>query len=208
MTVCDISALVIMTAIISFLGFIVEDAWMLIKYGYIDNRNMYLPFLLGYGLLVVGMFVVFGVPDSPRFFGMVFDDCSPALCHAVYFLISFAVVSLGEIALGIFVEKVFGFEYWNYSDIPLHFTKYTSVPTSIGFALLITTFMGGFFEPIFSAVQRMPTIASNVIASILAAALLVDFFASFAVMFRNRSLNTRWRREISLNRKEERKNRV
>lgn len=208
MTVYDISALIIMTAIISFLGFVVEDTWMLIKYGYIDNRNMTLPFLLGYGLLVVGMFVVFGVPDSPRLFGLHFDSCNGAVCHAVYFLISFAVVSLGEIALGVFVEKVFGFEYWNYSDIPLHFTKYTSVPTSIGFALLITTFMGGFFEPIYTAIQRIPTTASNVTAAILAAALIVDFFASFGKMFRNRSLNTRWRKEITLSRKEERKNRV
>lgn len=208
MTVYDISALIIMTAIISFLGFVVEDTWMLVKYGYIDNRNMALPFLLGYGLLVVGMFVVFGVPDSPCLFGLHFDSCNGAVCHAVYFLISFAVVSLGEIALGVFVEKVFGFEYWNYSDIPLHFTKYTSVPTSIGFALLITTFMGGFFEPIYTVLQRIPTTASNVTAAILAAALIADFFVSFGKMFRNRSLNTRWRKEITLGRKEERKNRV
>lgn len=208
MDACDCSALIIMTAIISFLGFVVEDTWMLLKYGYIDNRNMTLPFLLGYGLVVVGMFVLFGVPDSPRLFGLSFEGCDSATCCAVYFLISFFVVSLGEIALGLFVERFFGFEYWNYSDIPLHFTKYTSVPTSAGFALLITIFMGGFFEPIFSAVRRISTAASNIAAAVLAAMLIVDFFASFAVMFRKRGLNPKWKKEITLSRKEERKDRV
>lgn len=46
----------IMAALISFLGFIVENVWLAATKGYINNRNMNAPFLLGYGLLVISLF--------------------------------------------------------------------------------------------------------------------------------------------------------
>ena len=47
---------IIMVIIISFFGFVFEDLWMLFRYSLIDTRNMYLPFLLGYGLFVVDIY--------------------------------------------------------------------------------------------------------------------------------------------------------
>ena len=49
----NIYAIGIMTAIVSFLGFVVENIWLAISKGYINNRNMNTPFLLGYGLLIM-----------------------------------------------------------------------------------------------------------------------------------------------------------
>lgn len=43
-------------------------------------------------------------------------------------------VSVGEVLLGTIVERLCGIEYWNYASLPMHVTKYTSVPTSAGFA--------------------------------------------------------------------------
>ena len=55
---------IIICIIISFIGYWFEDIWMLIRYGILDNRNMYLPFLLGYGLLVVCIYYIFGTPKK------------------------------------------------------------------------------------------------------------------------------------------------
>ena len=58
----DIYSLGIMVAVISFLGFSLENLWLSLTKGFIDNRNMNAPFLMGYGLLVVGMYLLLGTP--------------------------------------------------------------------------------------------------------------------------------------------------
>lgn len=55
---------IIMVIIIAFIGFCFEDLWMLFRYSVIDNRNMYLPFLLGYGLFVVLIYYLIGTPKK------------------------------------------------------------------------------------------------------------------------------------------------
>ena len=50
-----VGPLMIMIAIISFLGFLLENAWLAIRKGFIDNRNMFAPFLVGYGLAVADL---------------------------------------------------------------------------------------------------------------------------------------------------------
>ena len=84
-----------MAALVSLLGFLTENTWMLVRSGFIDNRNMNLPFLLGYGLAVVGMYLLIGTPKKGHF--------------VLYFTLVFLFVSLGEILLGFTVEKVCGF---------------------------------------------------------------------------------------------------
>ena len=67
----DIYSLGIMVAVISFLGFSLENLWLSLTKGFIDNRNMNAPFLMGYGLLVVGMYLLLGTPEiwhSQRWF--------------------------------------------------------------------------------------------------------------------------------------------
>lgn len=58
----------IMAAVVSFLGFVVENIWLAMTKGYINNRNMNAPFLLGYGLLILFMYAVFGTPAALRMF--------------------------------------------------------------------------------------------------------------------------------------------
>lgn len=60
----DIYSLGIMVAVISFLGFSLENLWLSLTKGFIDNRNMNAPFLMGYGLLVVGMYLLLGTPEN------------------------------------------------------------------------------------------------------------------------------------------------
>ena len=55
-----ILALCMIAAVISFLGFIVENVWLTATKGYIDNRNMCFPFLLGYGIAILLIFIILG----------------------------------------------------------------------------------------------------------------------------------------------------
>lgn len=42
----------IIIIICSFIGWIIENLWIMLRFGYFDNRNMFLPFLLGYGMAI------------------------------------------------------------------------------------------------------------------------------------------------------------
>ena len=89
------------------------------------------------------MYAVFGTPAALRMFA---KEKVRWKRYLVYFLCSFAVVCVGEIVLGIVVEALCHIEYWNYSNIPMHITKYTSIPTSTAFAAMITILMGNVFR--------------------------------------------------------------
>lgn len=189
----DIYSFIIMIAVISFLGFILENVWLAFTKGYIDNRNMSTPFLLGYGLLVVAIYIVLGTPQNFILSGRLFVKKCKIIKYIAYFLIAMVIVSVGELLLGIFVEKFFGFEYWNYCRIPFHITKYTSIPTSIGFALVILFFMGVCFNPIIMSINKIKKSFKIVLCIPLATIMTVDFFKSFYKMYKTKRLNEIWR---------------
>ena len=178
----------IMVMIISFLGFIVEELWMIFRYSTIDNRNMFFPFLLGYGLFVVTLYYVVGLPKK-IFNKYKFDKPTNIL---VYIMICFILVSIGEILLGFFVEKTGHFYYWNYSSIPLHFTRYTSVPTSLGFALIITLFMNYAYTPLLKTIRKNDKKISVFLIILIMGILIMDFNVSFKNMYNNNGKNDVW----------------
>ncbi len=186
----DIYSLTLAAAVISFLGFALENIWLALRKGYMDNRNMTLPFLLGYGLLVTGIYAVIGTPEDLHL--IIPPKISMRTQYIIYFLLSAVIVSIGEILLGKTVERLFGFEYWNYESLPLHITKYTSVPTSIGFALIITIFMGRCFPKLMELIVSIDADTVQITAVLLASAMSADFIYSFAKMYKTRSLNVRY----------------
>ncbi|MCI5751633.1 MAG: putative ABC transporter permease [Oscillospiraceae bacterium] len=186
----DIYSLALAAGVISFLGFVLENIWLACRKGYMDNRNMTLPFLLGYGMLVDGIYLLIGTPEELHINAA--PNASLTTRYIVYFLSAAVIVSVGEIALGTAVEKIFGFEYWNYESLPMHITKYTSIPTSLGFAFIITFFMGKCFTPIMSLVGTLEQHDLRTTAVVLTAAMVSDFVISFAKMYKTRSLNIRW----------------
>ena len=177
-----------MVIIISFIGFNIENMWMLYRHLIIDNRNMFLPFLLGYGLFIVVLYYLIGTPKdlANR------HEIDVKSSYLMYLVICFTLVSIGEILLGTFVEKTGHFYYWNYSSIPLHMTRYTSIPTSIGFAIIITLFMNYIYEPLNNHVKKISKklpISLVVLAFIV---LLLDMNISFKNMYMNKGNNTIW----------------
>lgn len=180
----------IMAAVVSFLGFLVENIWLAMTKGYINNRNMNAPFLLGYGLLILFMYFVFGTPASLR---LVANPRRKWKRYALYFLCAFAVVCIGEIALGIAVEKMCHIEYWNYSNIPMHITKYTSVPTSTAFAALITILMGKIFPMLMGWISRLNAEWTKMICIVLWIIMLSDFLVSFYHMIKAKNFYLKWK---------------
>ncbi len=185
--------LLFLAVIISFLGYITENLWLLITKGYMDNRNMILPFLSGYGILVICFYLLFGTPAEMRI------DISENIFidHTVYFLLAVFTVSIGEILLGLFAEKFLGIIYWDYSWIPFHLTRYTSLPTSLGFAGMIILFMEHCFTPIMDRISLLPDALLNPIAVLMFTAICIDTLHGFYVMHKIHDSYSLWRIDLS-----------
>lgn len=192
----DIYALAIMSAVISFLGFLLENVWLAFTKKFVDNRNMSAPFLLGYGLLVTAIYIVIGTPQS-FIFSNLLKTKSKIIKYIIYFIIAMLIVSTGEILLGLFIKRFFGFDYWNYSSLPMHITKYTSLPTSIGFALVILFFMGVCFNPILAVIVKIRSSFRKILGISLSLVMITDFIKSFCKMYKTQSLNVKWRLYIT-----------
>ncbi|MBO4396367.1 MAG: putative ABC transporter permease [Eubacterium sp.] len=159
----------LMIILCSLLGFVVENLWNYFTNGYADNRDMFLPFLIGYGIAILLVYLFFGTPTKRTL--------------PLYFLKVFIFSSVAEIALGYTVEAICGFRYWDYTPLPLHFTPYTSLFTSLGFALIISLFMNVHFKAFMSLFKNWVTHKSvRIISSVIIILMGVDWLASFIRM--------------------------
>ncbi len=185
-------ALCMIAAIVSFLGFVVENIWLAFTQGCINNRSMIFPFLVGYGIAIVLIYLILGTPNHPRLLGKKLALNSELKRILFYLGAVMICVSLGEILLGTLVEKVCGFEWWNYTWIPLHITKYTSIPTSFAFGLIITTFMKFCFEPLMTYFEGWNETVLKVTAITLLVIMLGDFAYAAYTMFKKKGTVIRW----------------
>ena len=188
-------AYLLTVTIISFLGYCVENIWLAVTQQYINNRNMYLPFLLGYGLAVVGIYFTFGTPKI----WLKRKPTNKYTAYLGYFILMIILVSIGEILLGKTVEYFCEITYWNYEKLPFHLTKYTSLPTSIGFAGIIEFFMEYLMEPILNKVQQLPKTTLQILAVGFFILLMGDFLISFRSMYLNKKPNYLWKYDITQN---------
>lgn len=195
MLIQEIYALCIIIMIVSFLGFVVENLWVACTKGYMDNRGMFLPFLLGYGLAVAAIYMVYGTPDKLWFLGNVWNIHNATISKLLYFLIVVACICIGEMLLGLIVEKVCHFSWWNYSRIPLHITQYTSIPTSVAFSILITTFMDVFFQPVFRYFCSTENKICLVSGFALFLCLVLDFLYNGHQIYKQHGTIQRWKIE-------------
>lgn len=189
----NIYELGIMAVVISFLGFVVENIWLFLTKGYINNRNMNLPFLLGYGLLILAMYFCLGTPENMMLPKSIKKKLPKTVRYILYFLCAMIIVSISEIILGKIVERLCSFEYWNYAEIPFHITKYTSVPTSAAFATMITFFMGVCFEPMMNLILKMDYRWIQVISITMMFLLTLDFLVSFGIMIKKQDFYLKWK---------------
>ena len=192
-------AMILIIVLVSFLGFIVENISSILTKRTIDNRNMIFPFLLGYGLAILLIYLLFGTPNEPLFFGHEIPIKSNILSTLYYFAISFLCVSVGELILGHLIERTCEIKWWNYTNIPLHITRYTSIPTSAIFATLITVFMKFIFSPLLLLLSNMSPDILKAVALPLISLLSIDFINSGIYMFIHHQKLDLW--QINLKRK-------
>lgn len=189
--------LINMTVFASFIGYVVENLFKLVMNGYVDNRYMFLPFLLGYGLFIAAIGILIGTPNNLFPLSKRQPKLKKPVVYLFYFLLTALLVSAGELALGYAVEAIGGFNYWDYSKLPLNFTKYTSLPTSVGFGAIITAFMGFIYEPAIRFFEKKKgSRAWRTLSIVVISLLVIDFFASFAVMITTGKRMIIWRWHI------------
>ncbi len=192
MKTINIWALCMVIAVISCLGFIVENIWLAAAKGYMDNRNMFFPFLIGYGIAILLIYIILGTPQNLWLFGNTSRIKSRRIKLLVYFAGSMICVSAGEILLGKIVEYSCHFYWWDYSALPLHITRYTSIPTSMMFACLITFLMDKVFFPLYYYFRRWDQNILCITATLLMIIMTGDFIYNAYIMHKTKKMIKRW----------------
>lgn len=185
-------SMLLICALVSFLGFWVENIWLAVTKGYMNNRSMYAPFLLGYGLAVLAIYFLLGTPQKMRFLKWKLPVSHPIRRWLAYYGAACLCVMAGEVALGTFVEKTCGIVWWNYEAIPLHITRYTSLPTSSLFGILITVFMGCFFSRLYKFFCAADSRFWDILAFLLVSVMTLDFLGFAWHIGSTRKLRPLW----------------
>lgn len=193
-----IYSLLMIAIIISVGGFILENVFVSFTIGFIDNKNMFFPCLFAYGLGIVGMYLLFGMPQKPAIFGKALNFKKAWMGYVYYFIIAFVMVSVAEIVIGYGVEWTCDIIWWEYTTLPLHFTKYTSVPTSTAFAVIITLCVRYCFEPLLKFFSKFNSKAYKIITVVITIALLLDMVHSGIYMYENHNIFKIWRIDLPL----------
>lgn len=169
--------------IISFGGFLTENFFTSLTIGKITNKNMILPFLFGYGIGLWAIYMLFGTPDKPEFFRKKLTFSKKLTSYLYYFTVAFLSVSIGEVVLGYATEWLCDIIWWDYSTIPLNFTKYTSLPTSTAFGIMIVIIMKYIFIPLREKFEKMNSKVLAPLAITLTTLLSLDMLNSALYMF-------------------------
>lgn len=192
----SLSSYGLMLALVSMLGFLIENIWIVITEGFIDNRNMNAPFLLGYGVMILSIDHFMGTPVRPDGILRFAESWTKEGRFSLYFLTSFLAVCGVEIVTGYLVEVLCRLHYWSYETLPLHITRYTSLPTSVSFALLIVFFMGVVYTPFMRCITQADNGYLKVTSMLLVLLLVFDFASCFFYMWDHRNFYYLWRVQL------------
>lgn len=189
-------SLCVLVLIASFIGYMIEVLWVALRHGYIDNRGMYLPFLLGYGLAMLVIFALFGTPDNPKLYFLQEYATDSNVQHLLYALEVFVFVTVCESLFGNLVYHVCHVKWWNYNSIPLHIGQYTSIPTSIGFTTCIYLFMQRVFVPVYTYLSGTDIECYGLFILFLCALVALDCVHGLCYMYKHQTVKLLFREEL------------
>ena len=152
----DVTHLWLAGLVYAHIGYWVENLFRLVSKGVLDSRNQLLPFLFCYTIAMWAMYLALGTTNHPRFF-------------------SHRVLEGNTRRVGSIFEQVSGISLWDYSGIPLHVTKYTSIPTCTAMSLGVAVIMGNFFEGLMKKIQRIPYRTTVQLDYVLGTLILADW---------------------------------
>lgn len=173
------STLFLICYIAAFLGWWVENIFRSFSAGVFDSRHQLLPFLGAYGFGIFVMFFIFGTPTEMRVFKKRILPERTAKNHilrgVIYCALMFVLILFGEMGMGMLFEKVFGVKAWNYTSIPLHITRYTSIPTTLAFTAGIFLLMQFAFPHAVKLIDKIPDKTAFVLALVLGILIAADW---------------------------------
>lgn len=182
--------------VFAFFGFCAENIGRMATKHIFDCRHQILPFLFAYGIALLAVYVLMGTPDELRFFNIrIFKKKTLAtriLSHIIYFAVIFAFILVGEIAVGMLYEKFAGVILWDYSNIPTHITRYTSIITTLLYGGGVYLLMAFAFKPMMNLIMKMGTRAATIADCTLGVAIVLDFIATLIIMFTTGSAPEYW----------------
>lgn len=177
-------------------GFLIENTATSISQGYIDSRYQRLPCILGYGIVIFIMYIVFGTPDKMRFFNKrLFENKQSKIAkHILYFLIVTAFIFLAEWGAGELFELLTGTVLWNYSNIPLHLGKYVCLPFTLAFGSGAYVLMAFIFTPFMHLLEtKMPANIALVICFVVGIPAIIDFLVTTILLATGHAPSIIWR---------------
>lgn len=182
--------------VFSFFGFCAENIGRMTVQHIFDCRHQLLPFLFAYGIALLAVYVLIGTPDDLRFFNIrIFKEKNrrnKILSHIIYFSVIFVFILGGEIGVGMIYEKCAGVILWDYSDIPTHITRYTSIITTVLYGGGVYLLMAFAFRPMMNLIKKMGLKAATIIDCTLGVAILIDFFVMIIITFVTGSAPNYW----------------
>ena len=144
--------------IVAFFAWMIENISCIFSIGQIDSRYHILPFISPYASIVLAFHIALRDPDEITFFGKrIFQKNGrkeKILSNLIAFLIIAACVAGGELAVGNIYEYCFGVILWDYSAMPLHITRYTSVFTILGFGAAAYCLFRFVYKPFLAFLRR------------------------------------------------------
>ena len=154
------SALYAMFLLISFFGWVLEEVFFFGRgRGFADRGFLSSPLCIVYGLGIIAVYLVMGVPHRMRFFSLpipVARSRTEKLSHLLFYvLLSGVICTLAELLVGIFMLLAFGILMWDYREMPLHIGPYICLPFALIWGILAYFFMRYAFLFFFRSVMRM-----------------------------------------------------
>ena len=83
--------------------------------------------------------------------------------------------------------------------MPMNITRYTSIPTSIMFSIMVTLFMDKCLGPLYNYFARINTSKMEYVVVALMSIMIGDFIYNAYKMYKIRGLVRRWRIETNNN---------
>lgn len=175
----DITHLWLAGLVYAHIGYWVENLFRLASKGILDSRNQLLPFLFCYTIAMWALYFALGTPKKARIFSKQLfyreDKKTQIQSQIYYFTVVFLFIFFGEMIVGTIFERVSGIQLWNYSGIPLHFTQYTSIPTTTALSAGVLVLMEYFFTPLMKKIQTIPYKTVVLLDWILGALIVADW---------------------------------
>ncbi len=143
-----------------------------------DRGFLTLPFCTIYGFSIMAIYLLIGTPQKG---GLILGKCKRGILrYILYFLAAVLIPSVAELITGAFFDRVFAIRLWNYSSYKYNLWGYVCLKFSLLWGLLITLSMAWIFPLIRKGIEKIPNILTNIMATVLAAAVCADWVICFS----------------------------